>query len=217
MIDNETLAAIRSEYSSHTLDESQVDTDPLTQFRLWFQEALGAQVKEVNAMCLSTINAMGRPESRIVLLKSVDDRGFSFFTNYKSAKGRQLELNPFAALNFFWPELERQVCIEGKVEKLPGIESDKYFNSRPRGSQIGAWVSEQSEVIENREWLENRLAELEKKFGTDEVPRPEHWGGYVLEPDAVEFWQGRPGRLHDRIQYLRVAPGESWMIRRVSP
>ena len=182
---------------------------------MWFEAALGAGVPEPNAMHVSTVTADGRPDGRIVLIKDVSDAGFVFYSNYESRKGRQLTERPFAALTFFYPELERQIRIEGRVEKVSADESDAYFNSRPRGSQIGAWVSEQSSVIESRDVLGNRQRELEAQFDGQPVPRPPHWGGFRVVPDAVEFWQGRPSRLHDRIRYRKE--GDNWIIERLSP
>ncbi len=209
------LANLRKEYSSKELSESMVSPDPYRQFEEWFKQAQSSEVMEPNAMCLSTATDKGFPSARIVLLKGVDERGFSFYTNYHSKKGQMLMVNNQAALTFFWPELERQVRIEGLVEKLPAEESDAYFASRPRGSQIGAWVSDQSEPIANRKVLEEKLQQTESNFEGKEVMRPPHWGGYVLEPRMIEFWQGRESRLHDRIEYQRK--GGEWVFNRLSP
>lgn len=209
------LADLRKDYTLNGLDSADVMPDPIAQFRQWFDVALHAGVPEPNAMHLSTVASTGRPSGRIVLIKDVDERGFVFFTNYESEKGQDLADNPVAALTFFYPELERQIRIEGIVEKVSNEESDTYFNSRPRGSQIGAWVSHQSSVIANRDVLENRQRELEAQFADKAVSRPPHWGGFRVIPDLIEFWQGRPSRLHDRIRYQLVEG--NWIIERVSP
>ncbi|MEM8900712.1 MAG: pyridoxamine 5'-phosphate oxidase [Bacteroidota bacterium] len=210
------IADIRKDYTLHELSESEVASDPITQFTGWFQEAVDAKVNEPNAMSLGTA-VDGQPSVRIVLLKGIDEKGFRFYTNYQSAKGEQLKQNPKAALTFFWPELERQVRIEGIAEKLPEEASDIYYNSRPKGSRVGAWSSPQSQVIPGREVLEERVEEYTQKFeNTEEVPRPDFWGGYVLSPTMVEFWQGRPSRLHDRIRY-RLSEDNSWIIERLAP
>ncbi len=212
---NHSIANIRNEYSLKGLHENELQYDPLKQFQKWFDEVISSGLYEPNAMHLST-SAEGRPASRIVLLKGLDTHGFVFFTNYSSRKGKEMEENPLVALTFFWKELERQVRIEGKIEKTTPEESDAYFASRPRGSQIGAWVSDQSEVIENRDFLESRQKALEEKFTDLPVPRPPHWGGYRLIPDYIEFWQGRPSRLHDRLAYSKKVDGD-WKIERLSP
>lgn len=210
------LADIRSEYSKLSLDKSTVEADPLRQFEKWFQEVMNAGCMEPNAMHLATVNADGGPSSRIVLLKGLENSKLQFFTNYQSKKGKELENNPACALTFFWPELERQVRIEGLAGRVEARVSDKYFQSRPRGSQIGAWSSPQSSLIQDREILEQRSAELEKKFqDKNPLPRPNQWGGYEIEPLLIEFWQGRPNRLHDRIQYTRV--DNQWQIHRLAP
>ena len=209
------ISDLRKDYALNGLDRADVLPDPIGQFRMWFEAALGAGVPEPNAMHVSTVTADGRPDGRIVLIKDVSDAGFVFYSIYESRKGRQLTERPFAALTFFYPELERQIRIEGRVEKVSADESDAYFNSRPRGSQIGAWVSEQSSVIESRDVLGNRQRELEAQFDGQPVPRPPHWGGFRVVPDAVEFWQGRPSRLHDRIRYRKE--GDNWIIERLSP
>ncbi|MFD2573772.1 pyridoxamine 5'-phosphate oxidase [Spirosoma soli] len=210
-----TISDLRKEYTLNGLDTADVSPDPIAQFRHWFEAALDAGVPEPNAMHVSTVTANGRPDGRIVLLKDASDAGFVFYTNYQSSKGQQLINHPFASLTFFYPELERQIRIEGHVEKVSEAESDVYFNSRPRGSQIGAWVSNQSSVIASRDVLENRQRELESQFADKPVPRPPHWGGFRVMPDAIEFWQGRPSRLHDRIRY-RKQDG-NWIIERLSP
>jgi pyridoxamine 5'-phosphate oxidase len=211
-----TLAEIRTEYQAATLNESDVLANPFAQFDKWFTEALEAKVLEVNAMTLSTATPDGKPSSRIVLLKAMDDKGFTFFTNYHSDKGQMLAANPYAALNFFWGELERQVRIEGRVEKVSHEESDQYFASRPKTSQIGAWVSEQSREISGREDLDKKLEELTAYYADKEVIRPPHWGGYRLLPTEVEFWQGRHSRLHDRLKYIK-GDGNFWKLVRLSP
>lgn len=209
------LADIRREYSGHELDLSNVLTDPVAQFSEWMKEAIAASVHEPTAMTLATADPEGQPLTRVVLLKGIEDRRFVFYTNYNSQKGRHLALNPKACLNFFWPELERQVIIQGLVHKVAETESDAYFNSRPRGSQIGAWASEQSRPLESREELAEKASQYAASFEGADVPRPEHWGGYALRPFYIEFWQGRESRLHDRIVY-RLDEG-LWRISRLSP
>lgn len=210
------IAAIRREYQQRELTESMVKQDPLQQFKDWFKEAMESEVVEVNAMAISTVTPEGQPSTRIVLLKGIDERGFSFFTNYHSKKGQMIAANNRVSLTFFWPELERQVRIEGLAEKLSSEENDAYFASRPRGSQIGAWVSDQSEEIDSRESLEKRLIETEKNFENKEVFRPPHWGGFVVIPSLIEFWQGRESRLHDRIEYTKDNKGH-WVHYRLMP
>lgn len=209
------IADLRKEYTLNGLDQTDVLSDPFAQFRQWFDAALAAGVHEPNAMHLATIGPDDRPQGRIVLVKGIDADGFTFYTNYTSEKGRALAANPVAALTFFWPELERQIRIEGRVAQVTEAESDAYFNSRPRGSQLGAWVSHQSEVIAGRAVLDAQQQSLEARFNDQPVPRPPFWGGYRVIPDRIEFWQGRPSRLHDRIRY-RLEAG-TWLIERVSP
>ena len=210
------LAKLRSEYTAHGLRRAELHSDPLQQFSAWFAAALAAEIRDVNAMSLATATRDGKPSVRIVLLKGFDERGFSFFTNYDSGKARDLEANPFAEMVFYWPKLERQVRISGKVERTSREDSAAYFHSRPLGSQLGAWVSKQSEVIDARKVLDARLNEMTERFENGEIPLPPHWGGYRLKPDRFEFWQGRPNRLHDRFRYSRKADG-TWLIDRLAP
>lgn len=213
---NKPLAELRADYARSALRETGVDPDPLQQFRHWLEEAVAAELPEPNAMTLATVDADGRPKARVVLLKGLDDAGFLFFTHYTSAKGRQLAANPHAALVFLWHELERQVRIEGAVELLPRAEAEAYFRSRPRASQLGALASRQSAVVANREILEQRFEQLERWHAGGAVPMPEQWGGYRLLPTLLEFWQGRPGRLHDRLCYRRREEG-GWLLERLEP
>ena len=208
-------ADLRREYALASLDASDVDQDPLAQFARWFEEARSAELREPNAMTLATATADGRPSARMVLLKSFDQRGFGFFTDFRSRKAAELQENPQAALGFSWLELERQVRIEGIVSHMDRAEAEAYFRTRPLGSRHGAWASIQSSVISGRDWLEWAVRDAETKFPGDDVPLPPHWGGFILAPDTYEFWQGRPNRLHDRIRY-RLAKG-AWSIERLSP
>ena len=210
-----SLADLRAEYAQAGLNARNLDRDPLRQFQQWFEEALKAGLREPNAMVLATVNAVGQPSTRIVLLKGIDERGFTFFTNYQSRKALDLESNQRAALNFPWLDLERQVNVLGSVSKIDRQESEAYFRTRPRGNRLGAWASQQSEVIAERSVLEKRMAELESKYPSDDIPMPEHWGGYRLNPAEIEFWQGRPNRLHDRFRYSRQSEG--WKLVRLSP
>lgn len=213
---SKSIADIRKEYKLRSLAEKDVQPDPFLQFDSWWKEAIGANLEEVNAMTLATASADGMPDARIVLLKAVDENGFVFYTNYHSAKGQQLLENPRASLLFFWAGLERQVRISGLVSLASAKQSDEYFGSRPEGSRIGAWASPQSEVIESREWLEAEERRLTRELGGDTRRRPPHWGGYVVRPTRMEFWQGRPSRLHDRIQYTLQGNGR-WIIERLAP
>ncbi len=233
------ISDLRREYNLAGLRRADLASDPLVQFRKWFDQATGARASgrlrkfaikvyksllmirgveqiDVNAMTLATVDSQGRPSARIVLLKGLDDRGFIFYTNYQSRKGLELAQNPHAALVFYWPEQERQVCIAGKVSQLPPGESDAYFASRPRGSRIAACVSAQSQPVRDRAELEAKWDELEARHPGEEIPRPQYWGGYVLQPERLEFWQGRPNRLHDRFRYSRQG-GQAWVIERLAP
>lgn len=212
----DSIADIRKDYRLQQLGEADIDKDPLIQFGKWWQDALNSKIEELNAFTLATATTEGKPSARIVLLKGYDERGFVFFTNYTSNKGHQLAHNAEVAMVFFWKELERQVRIEGVVEKVSAEESDDYFNSRPPGSRLGAWASSQSAVIENRDILDANVSKYEKMFEGEPIPRPQHWGGYRIEPTMFEFWQGRSGRLHDRMQYCLEENG-AWKIERLAP
>ncbi len=209
------INTLRHDFSKQTLDESDVNKNPFLQFEKWFKEAVDSKVNEPNAMTVATVSQAGQPSARIVLLRNFNEKGFVFYTNYTSRKGENIADNPKAALLFFWPELERQVRIEGILTKQTAEESDRYFNSRPRTSKLGAWTSEQSKVIAGREILDQEYKKLSEKYPGEEVPRPDYWGGYVLSPYTMEFWQGRPSRLHDRILY--TLENNNWKINRLAP
>lgn len=212
---DKNVADLRKDYTLQSLSESDINPNPVIQFKKWFDQANSAQLPEPNAMTLATARPDGQPSARMVLLKDFDHRGFVFFTNYNSNKGQELAANPQAALVFWWAELERQVRIVGTVEKISPQQSDSYFEMRPPNSRLGAWASNQSEVIVGREILEQQLQEFQSKYENQEIPRPPHWGGYRVIPTAIEFWQGRPSRLHDRLLYTRR--GNHWEIQRLSP
>jgi pyridoxamine 5'-phosphate oxidase len=214
-MNHKDISNLRIHYEKSALSEEQAPDFPFSLFEKWFQEALAGDIQEPNAMVLSTVSDQ-KPHARVVLLKGASAEGFEFYTNYLSNKGREIAENPHACLTFFYDRMERQIRVEGTVKKLSQEQSDAYFHSRPRGSQIGAWVSEQSRVIASKSLLEERLAEMEKRFeGLDIVPRPEHWGGFLLKAEKIEFWQGRPNRLHDRLLYTRA--GDAWLRERLSP
>lgn len=210
-----TIADIRTDYRRAALTEADVHADPIVQFRTWFDEAINAAVQEPNAMCLATATPDAYPSARMVLLKGVDERGFVFYTDYRSRKGQELADNPHASLCFFWPELERQMRISGAVQRVSRAEAEAYFASRPLPSRIGAWTSHQSSVLPSRDALERELAANQARFAAGDVPLPEHWGGYRVVPEEIEFWQGRASRLHDRIQFIRQQG--AWNRRRLSP
>lgn len=209
------IQKLRHEYAHATLDVKDVGSDPFTQFDLWMNEAIRAHIPEPHAMHLATCDAQGQPAVRVVLLRQYDSQGFVFYTNYLSAKGQEIASNPKAAINFFWQPIERQVRISGTLSMLSPETSDAYFAGRPYDSQLGAWASNQSEVLQSREQLEEKLKHLAKTYAPGNVPRPPHWGGYILQPHKIEFWQGRPGRVHDRILFSRE--NENWKITRLSP
>ncbi len=212
---NSFVADLRKEYTLNGLTEQNMCPNPIEQFDEWFKDAVQANVHEPNAMHLATVSAAGTPKGRIVLLKGLDENGFAFYTNYESQKGNDLSANSAASLTFFWPELERQVRIEGMAQKISAAQSDAYFQSRPRNSRLGAWVSAQSRPIADRSLLEKREADLEKQFENQEISRPPHWGGFCLVPNRIEFWQGRPSRLHDRILY--ELENNLWQLSRLQP
>ena len=209
-------ASSRYEHAAHGLRRRDLDPDPIKQFGNWFTAAIEAGIRDVSAMSLATVGRDGKPSVRVVLLKGFDEEGFVFFTNYESEKGRQLEENAHAALGFYWIELDRQIRISGPTEKTSREESERYFHSRPVGSQLGAWVSRQSEVIDARRVLNARMAEMTERFRDKPIPLPPRWGGYRVKPEVIEFWQGRPNRLHDRFRYTRKAKG-TWLIDRLAP
>lgn len=207
---------VRRDFSYKKLDEKEVGDNPIAFFSRWIEEAIDSQILDPYAMCVSTVSQDGMPSSRIVYLRDLAENGFVFYTNYQSQKGKEIAFNPNASLNFYWAEIERQVRIAGRVKKYDAEKSDEYFANRPRESKIGAWASDQSSVLKSREELENKLEDLKGRFeGEEEIPRPPHWGGYILEPEMVEFWQGRPSRLHDRIRFSKN--GDEWLIERLSP
>lgn len=213
---DDTLSNLRQDYNLNGLTEDRVAADPIDQFQTWFDAAREAGVREPNAMTLATVNADGEPAARVVLLKQVDADGFVFYTNYTSRKGREIETRACVALVFWWEPLERQVRIEGEAERVAAAQSDAYFNSRPRGSRLGALASDQSRAVPDRATLDRRLAGLEREYAdTEAIPRPHHWGGYRVHPSAIEFWQGRRNRMHDRLRYTRTADG--WRIQRLAP
>lgn len=213
---SKSIAELRQEYAVGALNEAEVDPDPLQQFQRWFGEAVAAQLPEPNAMTLATADRTGRPYARVMLLKDCDADGFVFFTNYRSDKGRQLAESPHVALVFLWLELERQIRIEGAVSPIPGAESEAYFRSRPRESRLGALASRQSQMVASRQILDARFQQLEAQYPDDNIPMPHHWGGYRVRPDMLEFWQGRHGRMHDRLRYRRQTVG-SWLLERLEP
>lgn len=214
-LSKEMVQNLRQDYKTAELSEKDVVKNPIEQFEKWFSDAVNAQIYEPNVMTLATADKSGRPNARIVLLKGFDQDGFSFYTNYLSQKGKEIKKNPFACLVFFWAELERQVRVEGKIEKLDKETSEQYFHSRPTGSQIGAIASPQSQVIADRTILENKVEQLTEQYKGKTIPKPAHWGGYIVKPTSIEFWQGRPSRLHDRIKYTFV--NGSWKIERLAP
>ena len=211
-----SIADIRRDYMLESLLEKDAAKDPVQQFERWWEEAVNSKIDEVNAMTLATATKLGIPSARIVLLKAYEKDGFVFFTNYNSQKGKDIEANPFVSLLFFWKELERQIRIDGRIEKISEADSEAYFNSRPEGSKIGAWSSPQSSVIADRSVIENNFLQNEEKFRDKEIPRPSHWGGYIVKPVSFEFWQGRSSRLHDRLKYTQNA-GAGWTIERLAP
>lgn len=215
MIEPNSIASIRKVYHMQSLSEKDMNKDPMQQFAMWWQQAIESKIDEPNAMTLATCTSSGKPSARIVLLKGIKENEFIFFSNYNSRKGKEMEDNPLVSLLFFWKELERQVRIEGPVKKISDEESDEYFSQRPRESQIGAWSSPQSAVIDNRHILQMNYQKYDEQFGTEKIPRPHHWGGFAVMPQSIEFWQGRPGRLHDRLQY--TFSENKWIMKRLAP
>ena len=210
------LESIRKDYRLQSLLEKDVDADPVKQFEIWWHQAIQSGIDEPNAMTVATSTPSGKPSARIMLLKGIRNKGFVFFSNYLSRKGKQMEENPFVSLVFFWKELERQVRVEGEITKISEKESDEYFSKRPLESRIGAWSSPQSKVIKSRDILEKNVSDYTNRFGSENIPRPPYWGGYFVNPMLIEFWQGRPGRLHDRLQYT-VGKKGTWKIERLAP
>lgn len=210
------INGLRNEFSLQTLDEASVNKDPVLQFAAWFKEAVEAKIPDPNAMVISTVSPEGKPTSRVVLLRNFNEKGFTFYTNYNSKKGKDISVNPNVCLNFFWPQLERQLRVDGAAVMQTTAESDLYFNSRPKESKLGAWASPQSEKVSSRKEIDEKLAEITAKFNEKEISRPPFWGGYTIKPTSVEFWQGRPNRLHDRILYT-LLNDDSWKIERLAP
>lgn len=213
----EHISHLRNHYEGELLDEHNVCSDPIDQFKNWFKEALNSKVTEPNAMILATVSKAGKPSVRTVLLKDVDQKGFTFYTNYNSRKGKEMEENPHVSILFFWPELQRQVRIDGVVSQIDPVISEIYFKERPRGHQLSAWVSEQSNEVKNKAILEQKYKEIEEKYKDKEIPFPAFWGGYCLKPVSFEFWQGQPNRLHDRIIYVTDPENNCWLVKRLAP